>query len=412
MRRVRNNDGFALVTSIVMLTVMLGLGLGLLLLTDGQQKASAREQASESSFNVAEAALNAQVGQLSRSWPGESEQAYPASCTAATSTTTNGCPDKGSLSVGYPNISPVACPAGSATEAWGSPLTNQWTTYVRDDGASGASATQLYTSSIEQSAPRWDKNGDGKVWARSVGVIQCRIVTLIALVSEQIVTIPFPQSAVAGNWFETSNTGNKVIVNTLGTASQAGGVSMRCTGRTEAECRIYDKTKGQVNPDTTSVGPSPNPTWSASQLETIKAQAKAAGTYFAAGKCPANLAELSGKPTYVEGPCELAYISGIGNSKNAPGFLVIVNGTLNLNGNAEFFGTVYAVNAQNSSGVVVEVHGNSTITGSIAVDGNGGISFGSSKENFVYDNTAVLELKAFAGASATRNSFRVLPVNQ
>jgi hypothetical protein len=91
---------------------------------------------------------------------------------------------------------------------------------------------------------------------------------------------------------------------------------------------------------------------------------------------------------------------------------VLINGTLRLNGNAEFFGTVYAANAQGSSGVVVEVHGNAAVVGSIVVDGNGGISFGSSHENFTYNPAAAKELTSFVGASATRNSFRVLPVSQ
>ncbi len=69
MRRTPNEEGFAVVSAIVLLTVIMALGLGLLLFTDTQQKASAREQASEAAFNVAEAALNAQVGQLSRKWP-------------------------------------------------------------------------------------------------------------------------------------------------------------------------------------------------------------------------------------------------------------------------------------------------------------------------------------------------------
>src|SRR5437764_1232991 len=103
MRRARANDGFALITSIVLLTVMMGLGLGLLFLTDSEQKASGREQASEAAFNVAEAALNAQIGELAHAWPRESGLAYPTSCTAATSTETNGCPTSRTLSVGYPN---------------------------------------------------------------------------------------------------------------------------------------------------------------------------------------------------------------------------------------------------------------------------------------------------------------------
>jgi Tfp pilus assembly protein PilX len=66
MKRARNDDGFALVSAIVLLTVIMALGLGLLLFTDNQQKASAREQASEAAFNVAEAALAQMASQRNR----------------------------------------------------------------------------------------------------------------------------------------------------------------------------------------------------------------------------------------------------------------------------------------------------------------------------------------------------------
>jgi hypothetical protein len=266
----------------------------------------------------------------------------------------------------------------------------------------------LFNSTTEQTASTWAENG--KVWVRSVGVVQCRVVVLVALITPQYVSVPFPSSAVSGNWFETSNNGNKVIVDTKGKSSQAGGVSMRCNGRTAENCKEYRE--GQVSPDTTNVAANPSVTLSAAQLESLKNAAKAASTYFPAGKCPESLAETKGNPAYVEGPCELSYNGGSGNSEKNPGFLVLVNGTFRLNGNAEFFGSIYAVNAQASAGVVVEAHGNSGITGGIDVDGNGGISFGSSKENFVYNNSAGEELKGFAGAAATRNSFRVLPITQ
>jgi len=226
MSNARSESGVALVTAILLLAVMTGLGTGLLLLAENQQKASAREQASESAFNVGEAALNAQIGQLSRVWPGTKELAFPSRCTAATSTSTNGCPDAGSLNVGYPNISPVPCLAGTTTEAWQSPLTNQWTTYVRDDAA----ASPYFTSANEKEAVTYDGNADNKLWVRSVGVVQCHVVSMVALVSAQYVALPFPQYAVTANWFETSNNGNKVIVNTQGKASQPAGVSMRCSG--------------------------------------------------------------------------------------------------------------------------------------------------------------------------------------
>jgi hypothetical protein len=321
------------------------------------------------------------------------------------------------LEVGYPNSASTHCSAGTPKDAWGSPLTNGWTTYVRDDGAPGGPPTQLFNSSTEQTALPYDFNKDLKVFVRSVGVVQCRVVVVVALASGQLVTVPFPISSISADHFETSNEGNKVVVNTQGDASgQAGEVRMRCKAVTGTECMKWDKLHGQVNPDTTHVVGEPSVTLTPSQLEGIKAEAKSNKTYFAAGTCPGSLAELKGKPTYVEGPCQLSYTTGIGNSEKEPGFLVLINGTLKLNGNAEFFGTVYAANAQKYSAPpdppVVEVHGDAKVTGSIVVDGSGGISFGSSHENFTYNPAAAKELTSFVGASATRNSFRVLPLSQ
>lgn len=420
MRQKRDENGFALISAVMMLFIMTGLGLGVLELTNNQQKASSKEQASESAFNLAEGALNAQTGQLSRSWPSKEEPAtQPTRCTEATTTSTNFCPSAESLAKGYPTATGTSCPAG-ASEPWGSPQTSRWTTYVRDNGPVG-SPSSVYNSTAEQGLPPWDANGDGKVWVRAVGFVQCHEVTVLSLVSEQLVTTPFPEDAVAGNWFETSNEGNKVIVNTQGKSSHPGPVSMRCNGRTSENCKVYrpGPPTSQVEPDTTSAAPGPAHTLTAAQLEAVKSAARAANTYFASGTCPSSLKEMSGEPVYVEGPCELSANSGVGNSAAMPGFLVIQNGTFTLDSNAEFFGTVYAVNEQESNGVVVELHGKSKLTGSIIVDGNGGIKFGSSggkggeaNENFVYDSSAVKNLKTFAGAAGTRNSFRVLPVNQ
>src|SRR6266702_167877 len=100
MRHVRDEQGFVLASAIILLMVIMGLGLGLLLFTDNQQKASAREQASELSFNVAEAGLNAQIGQVSRAWPVTEELQPKTGCTAVTSTATNGCPTAESMNLG------------------------------------------------------------------------------------------------------------------------------------------------------------------------------------------------------------------------------------------------------------------------------------------------------------------------
>jgi type II secretory pathway pseudopilin PulG len=414
MTKARDEQGFVLVAALAVLTVMMGLGLGVLLFANNQQRASSGEQAREAAFNLAEAALNAQVGQVSRLWPGDKEVEelyYPASCTAATSAATNGCPSAASLSAAYPKTGSGTCAAGTPGDAWGSSLSNQWTTYVRDDGPVGA-PSPLFSSAIDKSLPTWDANHDGKVWVRSVGVVQCHVVALVTLVSQQFIATNFPHNAATGNWFDTSNNGNKVIVNTLGKASQAGGVSMRCTEPHPTPCKNYDVEHGQVSPDTTNAPPSPSPTYSTSQLATFKQQAQWAGTYYPAGSCPASLEATSGLPTYVEGPCTLSYTGGVANSAISPGFLIIANGTLTLNGNPEFYGAIYAVNQANSSGAVVTVHGTANVYGAIVVDGNGGIDFGSSAANLVYEPAVIALIKTYAGATPTRNSFRVLPVNQ
>jgi Tfp pilus assembly protein PilX len=411
MRALRSEQGIALVAAVLLMSVMAGLGLALLLFTNNQQKASAREQANESAFDVAEAALNAQVGQLSRSWPAASGEALPdeptngtVRCIATTTTAMNGCPDAGSLSASYPSSS-ATCPAGTPKDRWGSATSNEWTTYVRDD-TEGTGA--LFNSTSEQSAAGWDANGDNKLWVRSVGVVGCRMVVLLTLVSRQLIALNFPRSALTANWFETSNQGNHSgpIVNLQGGASEPAPVSMRCEELGGKTCENYQP--GQVEPTPGTNEPSPSTTLGESQLEALKQQAKAAGAYYATGSCPAGVP--AGLPAYVEGPCA---VEGSGNTevnKGSPGFLVILNGTLKMKGSSVFYGVVYAANKQGSKEAVVTTEGNAKIIGAIDVDGNGGIKIGASgnNTNFTYDPTALNEIKSYAGAAATRNSFRIL----
>jgi Tfp pilus assembly protein PilX len=409
MRRASDEQGFVLVSAIVLLTVILGLGLGLLLFTDNQQKASAQEQASESAFHVAEAALNAQVGQLPRAWPSKSGEAYPERCTA-TESSPNGCPTPGSLNVGYPSAGTTTCPA-SQKDAWGSPDTNEWTTYVRDD----AGKSQYFNSTTEQPELTYDANEDEKLWVRAVGVVQCRVVTLVTQVARQQITVNFPKDTAVGNWFNVTNTGKKVIVNTEGEppVGETGPISMRCSGLTKAECEQWSESKKQISPNTTGAPPTPSPILNEAQTEALKAEAQAAGTFHSAalGNCPSTLEEMSGLPAYVEGCGNLHITGGVGNPVS-PGFLILADGTLELKGSAEFHGVIYARNPSNSSGPVVILGGTTTVWGAIDVDGNGGLEFGSSKANLIYEPKAILNLKAYAGATPTRNTFRVLPISQ
>jgi hypothetical protein len=86
---------------------------------------------------------------------------------------------------------------------------------------------------------------------------------------------------------------------------------------------------------------------------------------------------------------------------------------LTLGGGSEFWGTVYAVNEQASSGVIVKVGGSANLRGEIIVDGNGGIEAGENhNRNVEYDPRSAGEEKIYAGATPTRNSFRVLTASE
>jgi Tfp pilus assembly protein PilX len=413
--RAREQDGIVMVGAVAVLTIVIAFGLSLTLLSENQQRAGAREQSSEVAFNIAEAALNAQVGELSSKWPATEAKAgeLPFSCTEATSTATNYCPTAANLSQAYPtSLSPATCPSGTPPDAWGSALTNRWTTYVRDD----LESAPLFNSAAEENAPRYDANGNEKLWVRAVGVAQCTVVSVITLVARQQVSLNFPHTSVAGNWFKITNQGKKVIVNTAGEppVGQPGEISMRCGGAAAGHCEEWNKEKEQVSPNTTGGKPTPSVTLNEEQLAAMKAQAQAAGTFHSAasGNCPKTIEEMGGLPAYIEGCGELFMTGGVGNSKASPGFCVLADGTLTLKGNAEFWGVIYARNPSNLTGPVVTLGGTAQVRGAINVDGEGGIEFGSSKANMIYEPKAIYELKTYAGATPTRDTFRVLPANQ
>jgi len=400
--QARREDGFALVTAMMILVVVVGLGLGLLMFTDSQQHAATREQSRESAYTLAEAALSAQIYQLSVQWPTEKTPA-PTSCTEAASPSSV-CPSPASINAqaGYPAAG--TCPG---TEPWGSSLSNRWTTYVRSD----TNNAQLFNSTTAKGNSPYD-NGDRSVWVRAVGVSQCKPVAVISKVTQQILPMPFPTNLLTANGFSTTNSGNKVIVDTLGEYStQPAGVSVRCEGLTGSSCKQYSV--GQVSPDTTGSTPaSPAQTLTPTQLENLKAQAKVNGTYFKTGTCPTSMVTMTGAPTYVEGPCSLSFTGGNANSKAAPGFMVLYNGTIKISGNATFWGVIYAVNAQKSSSEVVTVLGGGVIIGAVDVDGHGTVALGNSAPNLIYDPRALNLLKTYAGAAPTPNTFRVLPRGQ
>lgn len=217
MTRARSQDGSALLIAILVMAMMLMLGLPALAYVDGQQQASGSQRASDSAFNLAEGVLETQVYLLSRNWPASQATARPATC--ASTAASAGCPD------------PAQITASFTSRDWASGAS--WTTTIRDNGGS---ASTFYSDAITAGQPSWDANGDGRVWTRAQATARGRTRTIVALVQVQTVdlSLVFPRNVITAGWFQTTNNGRTVIVDTKGGSAQPSPVAVRCTTRDRA----------------------------------------------------------------------------------------------------------------------------------------------------------------------------------
>jgi Tfp pilus assembly protein PilX len=402
-RRVRDESGFALIVTLMLLLVSLAIGIALVARADSQSGLSAHERTREGSFTLAESALNAEALQLSRSWRGPTATTSPSSCSPSSTSTV--CPLPSAVAGAYTG-------QDYASSCRTAPSTPLWQTAVRDNAA----GEQYWTSAVS-SRPAYDANNDGALWVRSTASVQCDKTSMVSLVSKSSVAMDFPSNVISANWFQTSNQGRKVIVDTLGTyatpprpASQPAPVVLRCQSA-PTPCANYQTTKGQIQPPAVQTNAQiSTSTLSLSQIQSLERQASAAGTLYTCPSSGTNLSSVNGAPVVIQGPCNVSIGSNtVVNSAANPGVLVIENGTLTLGGTATFYGLIYAVNRQGTSGAVVTIGGNASVQGVVAVDGNGGVVAGSSKTNVVYDSRATTLLRGEAGAGLNKNSFRVLP---
>jgi Tfp pilus assembly protein PilX len=461
MSRARSEQGSALMMAVIILFIALGIGAALMATAISQKRESSNQQRTESAYSLAEAALNAQIYQLTLQWPTSNDASqpssspnlgYPTSCNAA-SNGTSYCPSSSDLAAAYPTTSGT-CPSGTQGDAWSSSssVKNGWTTYVRDAGTSTSpTASTLFGSATEENAAPYDLTGSanpaagGFLWVRAVGVVNCHMAVLITKVADQIIGLNFPKYVLNANSFTISDTGNKDVLNTgdvSGTTQVASQISLRCDGEgglpPNSTCAGVQN-PSQIAPTTSyATNPAPSPTLSASQLAAAKALAIEDGTYIPSSTdCTTITAsQLQGQVVYVEGNSNCYGNGGINiqsnsvfNSFSSPGLLIIANGTLAFKGNSTFYGIIYAANQANYSGTVVYLGGTTTVIGGVAVDGSGqlALNLGSSGNGAVactdtgfnnkcgdleYDANAFNGLVGFAGAAPVPNTFRQLPNSQ
>ena len=382
--RLAEERGWGLISSILVVGILLSLSLPLLSMVDTQQNQSAQERKSESSFNLAEAALDASMFVLGKDWPALATGAYPATC-SATSTSLN-CP--------APDLLTQTYTGGDYRNA-------VWTVQVRDD-----TGTEYYDPATVPSRPSWDSNHNQKVWVRADAQSTTGNRTVVALVKRIDRIIPFPRNAVTAGWFTVATGGNKVVVDTKGDTAQAAPVAVRCNAPAPSPCLDYRPDRDQVSPDTTSTAYGGTTAIAPEILESMRATAKALDSYYPS--CPAS---PEGQMVFVEtGNCRYTG-GGTVNAASSPGIFIVGNGTIEFGGGMTFYGLTYAANLQHSTDTIVRIFGSATVVGSIAADGGGGVTIGSSGENLIYADTIWPNLNTFSGAAPVQGSWRELPAS-
>jgi Tfp pilus assembly protein PilX len=401
-RRLGDERGSALVTAVILLGCMLGMGLAFLQTVDAQQEDSAAVRQRETAFNVAEAAMNAQIFALAQDWPGVGRAAVPyTTCTQASSS--------------------VRCPTASVLQAVATgvdgPAGVTWTTQVFDNG--GAIASH-FTDAGTTGQLGFDANGDGRVWVRAQATARGRTRSMVTLVRVQEADEDLPQqSAVISGRLDISNKGNKPIID--GSLAAGPTVQVRCSvalldvaaclghnllsGVTSTVEKLFQLLDKQLTPNVSAQAYAGGNAMTAAAQARLKARAIADGTYFPT--CPAT--PPSGTVVWIaSGACTWTG-NHVVNSAADPGLLVLEGATLYVGGTVELHSLVYALNPLNTTAAVVQVQGNAEVLGGVLIDGQGTLIAGSSKLNVKLVPLAFRAARSYVSAGMVQNTWRELP---
>jgi hypothetical protein len=405
MRRMNGERGSAIVMAIVLMTMMVAVGLAAYSVVDTQQTESMRTRQRESSFNLAEAALNSQSFVLSRRWAGAS---------TSFAGTTPTCSNSSGVAVQCPDPSQLTAAYNSPDYATGA----SWKTTVYDDRAlPPATESPFYDASIIEAknaagadlTPHWDANANKRVWVKAETTVRGRNRTLVALVQVQEHVEFLPKRVILAGQFELTPNGNQKYVLTNPDATSQHPVTLRCNLNSPS-CAEFtpDKKNPQIDPPGAITGQEfvGKDAIEDDVKERLKERAIADGKFFD-GVCPTDT-QLSGKVVWVQGCASGVYTkNNVWNSPSSPGILIWADGFLEVGGSSDFWGIIYHLNNQDSNDdELLRLRGGLTIHGGAFVDGPGGIDVGSNSVNITYDEAAFVGVSSYGSASIVQNSWR------
>ena len=411
-RAIGGERGWALVTAMIVMGITLAFGLAALSLADFQTAQSGRERVGESSFNLSEGTLSAQLFVLSQRWPGTALGQYPSSC-VSTGPADARCPEAARISASFNSPDYAA--------------DTSWSTIVRDNNvAAGTSPSYFYDEAVTSLQPAWDANADGRVWVRSRAVVRGKRRSLVALVKVEKIQESFPRSVLTAGRFSITPSGKQTYIDTGGS-----NVQVRCfTALPDAQddCAGYEPAKGQIAPENVTYGYQGGSAIRDDALTRFKRRAQAEGTYCgpegvlntafcnATTKCPlpASMNRPGGVIYAAPGDDTLcnyaANIKPCCNTEAQPGLLIFEDGRLEIAADISFWGLIYMANKQGSSDpAVLALKGGMTLYGAAIVDGAGGFVAGSNGLNVVYKENVFNGAISYGTAGIIRNTFREIP---
>ncbi len=453
--RWRSEEGWAVVTAIVLMTVMLGAGLATATMVDTQAKQSAVTRQRDTAFNLAEAALNAQVYALSVRWPGYGYRSAPAYAGHACSSA-GPEPVLGARPVTQPQIaaatpvcpSPVTlAPLLNNVDAQGA-SSSSWATWVYDDPSPTSSAADrgkhysdaLVTTGDTISVPAdgivptlagvaYDSNKDGKLWVKATATVRGRTRTVVSLVMVHTLQRDIVKTAFMAGSLDFSNNGNHsgyFIDQSAGTEPNA--IIVRCdpNADTSASCLGYPasdpkwtaKIGGAIDPPSYSTTPGAPNALDAAALDELMVTASASDHYYASAGSEHTCSELAQPPTfdfnvlYIKDCGLIDWSSNATIPLNGQGTIILDNTRIKIAGGMTINGVVYSRRPSLPPLFAVELKGCTQIRGGLIIDDMGAASIGSCSQadrpQLLFDGTAFDQVKTYASAGIIQNTWREL----
>jgi Tfp pilus assembly protein PilX len=398
---LRAQHGYALVTALMLMAIMMVAGLGVATYLDNEGNQSRIQRNRDTAFNVAEAALNAQVYDLSQAWPGsgaatDTTMQFPG-CTQAS--TGAKCPSNTQLMGMFPT-------SDASTGA-------TWSTSVRDNSQAGA---PNFYSDQQANTIGYDANGDGTMWVRAQATVRGKTRALVALVRAEQQSEDIPHATLITGSLDFGNNGSNGNKQFIDNGNSVIGVETRCTpmvGET-TPCEGVDRDDNKfstaianaIQPYVYTPGSTRGAAVSADTLARLIATAKLSGNY---------LTSCSPAPS-VAGKVVVYDIAGTvdcplptDTTATNPGMVIILHSgtTMSDGGNSQFHGVLYHVNMENSTAPLFKFTGTTDIYGGVLIDGPGTFYLqGNSKLHF--DDNAFNVVKSVGAAGIVRDTWREL----